>query len=490
MQIDHLPNAAGQLDAIFQAFSDLLFVIDQEGLILDYKVGNTQLLYTTPEYFLGKRMKDVLPLDAGERFSNALEQVKNGALTSALEYSLSINGQTRWFETRLIPSLQSQIIVMVRDITRHKLAEERSQRHLKRLAALHSIDLAIASSLDLNLALSVVLNQVTTQLNVDAADILLYSPQKNILEFTQGVGFRTDALRHTRLSMGAGYAGMAALKRELISIPNLEYGKTGFVKSPKFSEEGFFSYFGIPLIAKGQVRGVMEVFHRSALSPDIEWLDFMQTLADQAAIAVENAVLFRELQRTNFELNLAYNTTIEGWSRALDLRDRDTSGHTQRVTDLSLRLARRLGLTESELVHIQRGAILHDIGKMAIPDRILLKPGPLTADEWETIRQHPRFAFELLTPISHLGAALDIPHYHHEKWDGTGYPHGLKENQIPLYARLFAVVDVFDALTSERPYRPAWARGEAITYIRDQAGKHFDPGIAMEFLAMIEAGQR
>lgn len=484
--MDNLPNAAIQLDAIFQAFSDLLFVIDQEGLILDYKAGNAQLLYTPPEYFLGKRMQDVLPPEVDQNFSNALKQIGDGQLTSALEYSLSMSGQMHWFEARFIPSPQNQIIVIVRDITRHKLTEERSQRHLKHLAALHSIDLAIASSLDLNLALSVVLNQVTSQLNVDAADILLYSPQKNVLEFAQGVGFRTEALRHTQLSIGAGYAGMAALKRQVISVPNLEYGRTGFIKSPKFPEEAFLSYYGLPLIAKGQVRGVMELFHRSVLSPDAEWLDFMKTLADQAAIAVENAILFKELQRTNFELNLAYNTTIEGWSRALDLRDRDTKGHTQRVTDLSLRLARRLGLTESELVHIQRGAILHDIGKMAIPDRILLKPGPLTSDEWEIIRQHPRFAFELLTPISHLGPALDIPHYHHEKWDGTGYPHGLKENQIPLYARLFAVVDVFDALTSERPYRPAWTREEATTYIHDEAGKHFDPAIAMEFLAMIE----
>lgn len=408
---------------------------------------------------------------------------------STLEYSLSTLGQTHWFEARLASSLQGQIIVTVRDITQPKQAEEKSRRQLKHLAALRSIDLAIASSLDLNLTLSVVLNQVVIQLNVDAADILLYTAQKNTLEFAQGVGFRTDALRHTRLSIGEGYAGRAALKREIVRVPNLQYGKMGFLKSPSFSEEGFLAYFGIPLIAKGQVRGVMEIFHRTALSPDSEWLEFMETLAGQAAIAVENAILFKELQRSNFDLNLAYNTTIEGWSRALDLRDRDTEGHTQRVTDLALKLARRLGLGEGELVHIRRGAILHDIGKMAIPDSILLKPSPLTADEWEIIRQHPRFAFELLTPISYLGPALDIPHYHHEKWDGTGYPHGLRENQTPLYARLFAVVDVYDALTSERPYRPAWTKENALAYIRDQAGQHFDPAIAMEFLAMIEAYQ-
>ncbi len=137
-------------------------------------------------------------------------------------------------------------------------------------------------------------------------------------------------------------------------------------------------------------------------------------------------------------------------------------------------------------VHIRRGALLHDIGKMGIPDQILLKPGPLTEEEWEVIRQHPRYAYELLSSISYLGPALDIPHYHHEKWDGSGYPHGLKQKQIPLYARLFAVIDVYDALTSNRPYRPAWPKEKAVAYIRDETGKHFDPAIAREFLSMIQ----
>ena len=155
---------------------------------------------------------------------------------------------------------------------------------------------------------------------------------------------------------------------------------------------------------------------------------------------------------------------------------------------MTIKLARRMGLSEAELVHIRRGAILHDIGKMAIPDGILLKPGPLTYDEWDVIRQHPRFAYELLSPITYLNQALDIPHYHHEKWDGTGYPNGLRENQIPLHARLFAVVDVYDALTSHRPYRPAWTKQQAVDLIREQNGKHFDPGVVPEFLKSIEVG--
>lgn len=487
MSLEHLPSALTQLNVIFQAFSDLLFIVDHQGVVLDYKAGDAALLYSPLETVLGKHLEDVLPKEMAQVVSGGMQRLVVGGETLPLEYSIKLADIEYWFEVRLVPLAQANVIVIVRDITRHKNAEEKVQRQLKRLAALRTIDLAISSSHDLNLALSVVLTQVTAQLNVDAADVLLLNSQTHILEFANGIGFHTDALQRTHLSIGEGYAGMAVLKREVINVPNLKHGKTGFLNSQNFSNEGFYCYYGIPLIAKGRVLGVLEIFHRMPLAPDADWLEFMETLAGQAAIAVENAILLKELQRANFDLTLAYNTTIEGWSRALDLRDRDTEGHTQRVTNLALKLARRLGLSEDDLINIQRGAILHDIGKMAIPDSILLKPGPLADNEWHVIRQHPRYAYELLSPISYLSQALDIPHYHHEKWDGTGYPHGLKENQIPLYARLFGIIDVYDALTSNRPYRPAWPKQKAIAYIREQSGKHFDPAITLQFLEMVEA---
>ena len=478
-------NASTQLDAIFQAFPDLLFTLDEAGTILDYKAGAAiSTLFAPPEAFIGQRVGEVLPREFAENLLIALEQFKKSHETVPFEYTMRQAGVQRWFEARVVPSADDRVVVVVRDATRHKQAEEKFNSQLKRIAALRAIDLAISSSLDLHLALSVVLSQVTAQLVVDAADILLFN-QQNMLEFVAGVGFHTEALMHTHLQLGEGFAGMVALQQKMIRIPDLERGKTGFLRSPRFSEEGFRSYYGVPLVAKGRVRGVMEVFHRTPLSPDADWIEFLETLAGEAAIAVENAVLLKELQRTNFELTLAYNTTIEGWSRALDLRDRDTEGHTQRVTDAAVKLARRLGFSEAELVHVRRGAVLHDIGKMAIPDSILLKPGPLTPEEWDIIRQHPRFAYELLSPIPYLGPALDIPHYHHERWDGSGYPHSLKDNQIPLPARLFSVVDVYDALTSHRPYRPAWKPDDAIAYISNQRGKHFDPEVAGEYLQML-----
>jgi putative two-component system response regulator len=192
-----------------------------------------------------------------------------------------------------------------------------------------------------------------------------------------------------------------------------------------------------------------------------------------------------KLERINLELQEAYEATIEGWSRALELRDSETQGHTERVTTLSLRLAQAIGLSETELTHIRRGALLHDIGKMAIPDGILLKSGPLTTEEWAIMRRHPLYAYELLLPIAYLRPALDIPYHHHEKWDGTGYPDGLQGEQIPLAARLFAVVDVWDALISDRPYRPGWSQEKVKAYLQEEAGKYFDPRIVELFLTMI-----
>jgi putative nucleotidyltransferase with HDIG domain len=246
----------------------------------------------------------------------------------------------------------------------------------------------------------------------------------------------------------------------------------------------------VPLVAKGQVKGVLEVFHRSSLDADQDWLGFLEALAGQAAIAVDNATLYHDLQRSNLELALAYDTTLEGWSRALDLRDKETEGHTRRVTEMTVRLARAVGISDAEITHIRRGALLHDIGKMGIPDSILLKTGPLTDEEREIMHRHPQYAYELLMPIEFLRPALDIPYCHHERWDGTGYPRGLKGLEIPLAARIFTVVDVWDALRSDRPYRAAWPEERVRDHIMALAGSHFDPEVVEVFLGMLAGSRR
>jgi putative two-component system response regulator len=197
-----------------------------------------------------------------------------------------------------------------------------------------------------------------------------------------------------------------------------------------------------------------------------------------------------DLQHSNMELKLAYDSTIEGWSHALDLRDKETEGHTQRVTEMTIKLARLAGMSETELVHIRRGALLHDIGKMGVPDNILLKPDKLTDEEWVAMRKHPTFAFELLSPIVYLRSALDIPYCHHEKWDGTGYPRGLKGEQIPLAARLFAVVDVWDALRSDRPYRKGWSKKKVIEHIKSLSGTHFEPKAVELFFNLLNEDKK
>jgi PAS domain S-box-containing protein len=194
----------------------------------------------------------------------------------------------------------------------------------------------------------------------------------------------------------------------------------------------------------------------------------------------------KALQNAHDNLQEAYERTIEGWVRALDLRDRETEGHTQRVSEITLKVARKLGFTEEELAHIRRGALLHDMGKMAIPDEILQKPGPLNEIEWEKMRLHPLYAYDMLSPIAYLHPALDIPYSHHERWDGSGYPRGLKGKGIPLIARLFAIVDVWDALSTDRPYRKSLPRHEVINYIRENSGKLFDPDLTEVFLSIIE----
>jgi PAS domain S-box-containing protein len=364
---------------------------------------------------------------------------------------------------------------------------EQTHNQIERLAALHDIDLVINSSLDLRVTLNILLDQVVEKLSVDAAAVLLLNPRSQILEYTASRGFHTHIIEQYHLRMGEGISGQAAMERHLVQALNLNELEDDLAYTNLMQEEGFASYYSVPLVAKGQIKGVLDLFNRTPLNPDQEWFNFLETLAGQAAIAIDNTSLLEDLHRTNVELSLAYDTTLEGWSKALDLRDKETEGHTQRVVDITLRIAQSMGIDNEELIHIRRGALLHDIGKMGIPDAILLKPGPLTDEEWEVMKRHPVYAHDLLYPITHLRTALDIPYHHHEKWNGAGYPQGLKGEQIPLAARIFAVVDVWDALTSDRPYRKAWTSKKALEYIREQSGTQFDPKVVEVFLSLIKS---
>jgi len=373
-------------------------------------------------------------------------------------------------------------------IRRSKEIED-TRRHLFQARGLKAIDQAISASMDLRFILKVVLDQVIDLLQIDAADVLLLNTHTQTLEFAAGQGFYTAALRHTHLRLGQGYAGKAALERRMLIVRDLEEEGSDFNRAPLFSNEKFQTYYALPLVSKGQVLGVLELFARQSHESNLEWRNLFESVATQAAIAIDNIRLVEKLQRSNAELMLAYDTTLEGWSRALVLHDNTAEENASRMADMATRLAREMGVSDQEEIHIRRGALLHDIGKMGVPEEILNKQGPLSDEEWEVMRRHPLFAYDLLAPIPYLRPALDIPYCHHERWDGSGYPVGLKGDQIPLAARIFAVVDVWDSLLSDRPYRTAWPENEVLSYIQDQAGTHFDPQAVTTFMKIVEKDQ-
>ncbi len=359
---------------------------------------------------------------------------------------------------------------------------EQTERRLEQVQALHTIATAISGSFEQGITLNVILDAVIRQLHVDSAAVLLLNMDTQMLMCAAQRGFRAEGLTSARLPLDRSNAGRAIMERRIVRVDAGGGAGASFLARPPLVDEGFVTYYGVPLSTHGQTLGVLELYLRSSFNPDAEWLQFFEALAAQAAVAVEAYASFNELQNINTTLAQAYEATIEGWSRALELRDRETAGHSQRVVDLTLRVARALGLSDAELVHIRRGALLHDIGKLGIPDNILMKPGPLTEDEWGIMRKHVQYAYDLLKQIPYLLAAIDIPYCHHEWWDGTGYPRGLKGEEIPLPARIFAVVDAWDALRYNRPYREAWPLERVRAYLQEQAGRKFDPIVVKTLL--------
>ncbi len=464
------------------AYCQMLFDHDepQDFVYLDVNRSFEEL--TGLQGVVGRKVSEVIP---GIRESNPDLFTIYGrvALTGRPErFETYVQSLGIWLSIAAYSPRREHFVAVFDNITERKRAEEGSKRQLQRMSALHDIDIAITGATDVRIVLGTVLKHAVSQLGVDAATVLLLDANTQMLEFAVGRGFHTSALQNTHLRMGNGYAGQAALESRILQVPNLIEAPDGLTQSPLLAAEGFVFYCAAPLKSKGHAVGVLEVFHRTPLHPDQEWLGFLETLSTQAAIAVDSAQLFDRLQRSTQDLTLAYDATIAGWSRALDLRDKQTEGHTQRVAEMTVRLARGMGVDDAALVHMWRGGLLHDMGKIGIPDSILLKPGQLSDDEWTIMRQHPQIAYDMLSPIAYLRPALDIPYYHHEMWDGTGYPRGLKGEQIPLAARVFAVVDVFDALTSDRPYRAAWPREKSLQHVREQAGKQFDPQVVAAFL--------
>ena len=379
------------------------------------------------------------------------------------------------------------------DITERRDAEEKlhtsleeTRLHLSRLTALRQIDREIASDGHVQEKMRTILTTVQESLKVDAVGILLAEDSHSAVTLAATQGSFLEKYQFESLN------GLDELLLRLHNLLQpLVFTDLSHASRPRWLHErlngntSYNLYVVAPLISSGNLIGALEIFSSQKNKPDQEWLAHLQSLALQTAIALDSAEMIQRIESAKNELAVAYEATLIGWAKALELRDKDTKGHSERMMELAELLGKRMGMDETALRDLKRGTLLHDIGKMGVPDHILHKPGPLTDEEWTVMRQHPQFAYDLLHSIPYLASALEVPYCHHERWDGNGYPRGLSGEQIPLSARIFTVMDVWDALIHTRPYRPAWTHEKAIEYIQAQAGIQFDPRVVEQFMAIM-----
>jgi PAS domain S-box-containing protein len=371
---------------------------------------------------------------------------------------------------------------MYMDMTERK----RIEAELRAGAALNDLAQMAASALDLHSTVQLLADQLGELMLADACYVALWDEVRSRPVPTAAYGPLREV--YTAITFPSGQRtlteSVVTEGRTLVVEDASSSAHLSPAVAKRFSLQ---SVLGLPLVAGDRRLGAALVaFHqRHRFTP--EEVAFAERAAGPIALALAKAKFFEELQASHARLAEAYDATLEGLALALELRDKETEGHTRRVTDMTVRLARAMGVPDDDLIHIRRGALLHDIGKIGIPDDILRKPGPLTPSELTIMRRHPSYAYEIISAIPFLHPAIDIPYCHHEKWDGTGYPRGLQDEAIPLAARIFAIVDVWDALRSDRPYRESWPSDKVVDHIRLLSGSHFDPRVVEPFLSLLEA---
>lgn len=471
-----LRNSEKRYRTLFDNAGDAIFVHDSRGQLLDTnRLACERLGYSqdellsmnltnidSPEYaeLFPERMKQLL--ERGHHIFETAHVAKDGSIIP-IELSTSI------IEHGGKPS----ILGIARDISDRK-------RHQREQETFVTVATALRSARTRVEMIPIILHQTQDLLQASGAALSMLDPHRGDTVCELAVG-SAASMSGKRTPAGEGVAGQIIKSGKPYQTNNAK--RDGFTAevSPISDSQ---ACAGVPLIAKEETIGALVISRSSEMSEtDIRMLS---AIGEIAANAIHRSTLFEDLERSNIELETAYNTTLEGWAYALELRDQETEGHTRRVTDMTLQLAKIIGVEADMLEHVWRGALLHDIGKMGIPDSILLKPGALTGTEWEVMRQHPVYAFNMLAPIPFLRPALDIPYCHHEKWDGTGYPRGLNGMDIPLTAQIFAVVDVWDALLSDRPYRLAWSLEKTRRYISEQSSVHFAPSIVKAFWELLK----
>ncbi len=427
-----------------------------------------------------------------------ISRLTSGAISSETEIHRVVRpdgsiGWQEWTDQAILDEF-GQVVEFQsvgRDITERKLAEDsvRNQLAFDELMTSLLTRFATCSYDEVDASIESGLKEIAEFMGADSADILILSEDKTLWNISHQwrAPNLSSALYPTQI-IPVGkliWSEYKLLRGEAIKINTLDDYPPKAMMDRQFSEaEGVKSLVSVPI--QGLEKLTYGCIDLLSYTRHITWSD-----RDVAHLKMIGDSIANLLERKRAEESLAeaYETTLEGWAKALELRDKETEGHSRRVTETTLVVARAMGFDEEELIHIRHGTILHDIGKMAIPDDILRKPGPLTDSERQIVMHHPKVAYDLLVRIPHLKKALEIPYLHHEKWDGTGYPRGLKRDEIPLSARIFAVVDVWDALSSNRPYREAWPKEKVSQYINAESGKHFDPKVVTVFLQLLEQGK-
>ncbi len=486
MNYTPLPAVASGEDAIHQAGEQrpdlVLMDVNLAGRMDGMEAArNIRDQYDIPSVFLSAISPEqtILHSKDNQPYAYLVKPVKEPDLRAAIEITL----YRHRMEARLLKS-EEQL----------RESYNRLEKGLRQMKILHDIDQAITTHSDYSSMASAILTELVSPGEVDAA--VLFIPNLPGSGRVRGTG----PLGMLRM---AGLAGLpessvdSTVMNWSMTLANQVYQscKPAYIDNLLDEDHpgaetlqrtaGFNICAALPLIAHHQVKGVLQFFNHKLAANDDEWKTFLQSLALQTAIGMDHVEMLESLKRSNRELALAYDETIKGWAQALELREKEDRGHAERVSELSVRLASAMGMSGEALDNIRRGAFLHDIGKMAVPDSILYKTGPLNNEEWVTMRQHPTVGYRMLSGIEYLKPALDVVYCHHEKWDGNGYPRGLKGEEIPLTARIFAVIDVWDALTNDRPYRLAWPDSEVRAYMREQAGKHFEPNVVETFLRIV-----
>jgi putative nucleotidyltransferase with HDIG domain len=351
-------------------------------------------------------------------------------------------------------------------------------RMLQKMERLMEINITLNSTLELAQVLDLIIAKAVEMLECEAGSILLCNKEQTCLLFSASTSADSQTLAQIQIPLSDSLAGTIFSKNVPLVVNNVNKDIRHNASVAAQIHFQTHSLLGVPMRIQERVIGVLEALNKKRGKFTEEDVKILTAIASQAAVAIENAQLVEALQES-------YESTLEGWAAALDLRDKETEGHSQRVTWLAMQLAQAIGMSKEDLSYLRQGALLHDIGKMGVPDSILHKHGPLTDQEKAIMRQHPINAYNMLYPITHLRPALDIPYCHHEKWDGSGYPRCLRGDEIPLAARIFTIIDVWDALRSNRPYRKAWSVKKTITYIQKEAGKSFDPAIVQRFVEVI-----